>query len=271
MSCPNPYKVLTLIFCLAATWLTNEDKALADEPVSVSTFHSIGLYWTPDAGAPDKMVHLRYRESDTDIWFNGHDMRYNPISGTDLDLADYRGSIVHLRPGVTYDIELTLDDGTEQKTITASTWSEEFPVARTIQVPSGSEQLDITESGSPEGYVLYDGTGSTIDVADLADYNITVDASYVIIRGFTLQGAHRDGIRIFDDHDIIIEDCDISGWGRVDFDGDFGQNMDAAIFCSNEEDGGVFTNPSILRNISIPSGVKSSFSDNLKISGMLMK
>ena len=235
MFCPNPHKALILIFCLAATWLTNEDKALADEPVAVSTFHSIGLYWSPTGGARDKSVLVRYHEVDTDVWFSGLPMRYNPIAGTDLDLADYRGSLVHLRPGATYEIELSLDDGSEQKTITASTWSEDFPIGKRIQVPSGSAQLDITESGTPDGYVLYDGTGSTIDVADQADYNITVDASYVIIRGFKLLGAHGDAIRIFGGHDIIIELCDISGWGRVDFDGDFGQNMDAAVFCSNKQ------------------------------------
>ena len=35
-------------------------------------------------------------------------MRYNPIPETDEDLADYRGSIVHLAPATTYEIELTL-------------------------------------------------------------------------------------------------------------------------------------------------------------------
>ncbi len=162
-------------------------------------------------------------------------MRYNPITGTDMDLADYRGSLVHLRPGSTYEIQLSLDDGTEDATVIASTWPEDFPLAKTIQVSSSNEPLDITESGSPEGYVLYDGSGATIDVQDQSDYDVTIDASYVIIRGLVLKGAHRDGVRILGGHDIILEDLDISGWGRLDFDGDYGQNMDAALFCSNEE------------------------------------
>ena len=35
-------------------------------------------------------------------------MRYNPIPDTDEDLTDYRGSIVHLTPATTYEIQLTL-------------------------------------------------------------------------------------------------------------------------------------------------------------------
>ena len=30
--------------------------------------------------------------------------------------------------------------------------------------------------------------------------------------------AWRDGIRLEDTHDVVIEECDISGWGRLDAD-----------------------------------------------------
>ena len=226
---------LTMFIATAVltAWNWPGSVARADEPQAVATFHSIGLYWSPNSGGPDKQVLVRYRETDTDVWFAGLPMRYLPIAGTDLDLADYRGSLVHLRPGATYEIELSLDDNSETKTITAATWPNLFPEARTVQVSSGNDQLDITESGTADGYVVYDGNAATIDVQDQHDYCISVDASYVIIRGLTLLGAHRDGIRILGGHNIIIEDSDISGWGRLDFDGDFGQNMDAAVYSSS--------------------------------------
>ena len=41
-------------------------------------------------------------------WSEALPMRYNPIPNTDEDLADYRGSIVHLAPATTYEIQLTL-------------------------------------------------------------------------------------------------------------------------------------------------------------------
>ena len=222
------------LLVLAAGWLLASPAARADEPRAVATFHSIGLYWSPEGGGGDRPVHIRYRETGTDLWFTGLDMRYNPIDGTDQDLADYRGSLVHLRPGAEYRIELSLEGGTEIATLNASTWPEDFPVARTIPVSSSTSTLAVTESGTPDGYLLYDGAGAVIDVAGGEDYDVTVDASHVIIRGLILRGARRDGIRIFGGHDIVIEDCDISGWGRLDFDGDFGQNMDAAVFCSEE-------------------------------------
>ena len=57
-------------------------------------------------------------------------MRYNPIPKTDEDLADYRGSIVHLAPATTYEVQLTLAGTSTTATLTATTWSEEFPGRR---------------------------------------------------------------------------------------------------------------------------------------------
>ncbi len=57
-------------------------------------------------------------------------MRYNPIPGTDEDLTDYRGSIVDLTPGTTYEIQLTLTGTTTTARLTGRTWSEVFPVGR---------------------------------------------------------------------------------------------------------------------------------------------
>ena len=49
--------------------------------------------------------------------------------------------------------------------------------------------LAITQSGTPAGYRVYDGRGVTIDVRHLHDSCITINASYVVVRGFTLKGA----------------------------------------------------------------------------------
>ncbi len=169
-------------------------------------------------------------------------MRYNPIPGTDEDLADYRGSIVHLEPATTYEIELTLA-GTEQRTtLSATTWSEEFPVGQMVRISDRDTPLVITESGTPQAWRVYDGRGATIDVRHRYDACLTIDASYVIIRGLTLKGAGAESntrrsaigaIRIEGGHDILIEDCDVSDWGRLDSQTGFGFNMDSAILSSS--------------------------------------
>ncbi|MFO7907479.1 MAG: right-handed parallel beta-helix repeat-containing protein [Pirellulaceae bacterium] len=165
-------------------------------------------------------------------------MRYNPISGTDNDLRDYRGSIVHLSPDTTYEVQLTLADTSTKTTLTATTWTERFPIGETVSIPDDEEPLAITESGSPDAYRVYDGQGATIDVQHRHDNCITIDASYVIVRNLTLKGAgdaERKGSRpshavlIEGGHDIVIEHCDISDWGRLNPDRGFGYNMESAI------------------------------------------
>jgi hypothetical protein len=145
-------------------------------------------------------VQVRYRRQGESAWKEALAMRYNPIAGTDEDLADYRGSIVHLAPGTTYEIQLTLAGGpslpvgllrgtSTTANLAATTWSEEFPVGETVRVGDRDTPLTITESGTPKAYRVYDGRGATIDVRHRHDSCITVNASNVILRDFTLKGA----------------------------------------------------------------------------------
>ena len=165
--------------------------AFADDPAlfAIPTFHCLGLYWSPPGGAADKQVLVRYRPQGVSAWKEALPMRYNPIPNTDEDLTDYRGSIVHLAPATTYEIELTLAGTSTTANLTATTWSEDFPVGETVRVRDRDTPLAITESGTPEAYRVYDGQGATIDVRHQHDNCITIDASYVIVRGLTLKGA----------------------------------------------------------------------------------
>src|SRR5450759_1008178 len=116
-------------------------------------------------------------------------MRYNPIPDTEEDLADYRGSIVNLTPGTTYEVQLSLTGTPSSARLTGTTWRETSPVGETSRVPDRNTPLVIKESGTPTAYRVYDGRGATIDVRHEHDQCITVNASYVILRGFTLKGA----------------------------------------------------------------------------------
>jgi hypothetical protein len=206
--------------------------------LAIPTFHCLGLYWSPPGGAAGKDVLVRYRQQGAAEWKTGLPLRYNPIPQTDEDLTDYRGSIVHLAPATAYEIELTLAGTRTTTNLTATTWSEKLPAGTTERVASRTTPLVIAESGVPGAWRVYDGRGATIDVRHQHDACITINASNVILRGFTLKGAGAAGntkkgiigaIRIEGGQNIVIEDCDISDWGRLNPKTGFGFNCDSAI------------------------------------------
>lgn len=223
---------------LAARLPSQAESATAEGAFAIPTFHCLGLYWSPAGGAADRAVTVRYRAQGATAWKEALPLRYHPIAGTDEDLADYRGSIVHLAPATTYEVELSLAGTAKAARLKATTWSEEFPTGEIVRVPGGDQPLAITQSGTPTGYRVYDGRGVTIDVRHLHDSCITINASYVVVRGFTLKGAGAPAganpkaigaILINGGSNIVIEDCDVSDWGRLNPKTGFGVNMDSAI------------------------------------------
>lgn len=226
----------------AALLATNSVRAattIQPGPFAIPTFHCLGVYWSPPGGETNKNVLVRYRRQADSSWREGLPMRYNPIPNTDEDLTDYRGSIVNLAPATSYEIELRLSDGSATTNLVVTTWSEKFPAGETIVVTNRANPLEIRESGSSDKWRIYDGRGATIDVKHQHDGCITIDASYIIIRNLTLRGAGITNapnkgiigaIRINGGHDVVIENCDISDWGRLNPETGFGFDYDAAIF-----------------------------------------
>jgi len=218
----SPRYVLLLLRMLII-WLVCS-VAHAQEPFAVPTFHCMSLYWSPADGGDGRQVLVSYKESFDTSWREALPMRYNPISATSLDKADYRGSVVNLTPATMYDFKLGLEGSDSTLIVSMSTWSEEFPEGEVITVSSRVMPLEITEGGSSDAYIVYDGQGSTIDVAHQYNNCILISASYVIVRNFRLRGAGT-GIGFYppigaieiDDgvHDVVIEDCDISDFGRL--------------------------------------------------------
>jgi hypothetical protein len=226
-------------------WMGQTEAASADAernpeaPFAIPTFHCLGLYWSPPRGGTNKDVLVHYRRQGESPWKEALPMRYNPIPETDEDLTDYRGSIVHLAPATTYEVQLTLAGTSTTTNLTATTWPENFPTGETVRVGNRATPLTITESGTAKAYRVYDGRGAVIDVRHTNDFCISVNASYVILRGFTLKGAGAadstvkrpiGAIQIEGGHDIIIEDSDISDWGRLNPTTNFGRDYDAAIY-----------------------------------------
>lgn len=197
----------------------------------VPTFESAGLYWKPSTGGDEVPCDMRYRAAGGSDWHEGYPLWFD---GRKHEWGDeYRGSIVHLKTGTKYEVEVRA--GGETARAEFSTWPEQFPVGTTQTLPPQSgEVLVIRESGSKNSWHVYEpaqNSAATIDVQNNLENCVRIeDASHVIVRGLTLRGASHHAIELVGDvHDIVIEDCDISGWGKVEADG-WGRNYDSAVF-----------------------------------------
>ena len=198
------------------------------QPRAVGTFHSLGLYWTPVGGAEDNPCRVRYHTASQTAWREALPLWF------DKRIGEYRGSIVQLKSGTSYLVRLELAGGKACE-LKAATWRKTFPVARTVEVNDMAGQaLTVDQSGTAGGYVLYThrpgAATATIDGADRLDQCVEVKAAYVILRGLTIRAAKINGIVLGPgSHDVVIEGCDISGWGRVHQDG-WGVDYDSAVF-----------------------------------------
>jgi hypothetical protein len=190
--------------------------------IAVPTYESAGLYWQSPGGTAG--CEVKYRKAGDTAWSQGLALWY------DARDAQCRGSLVSLVPNTYYQVELNLPGQAATRGLVFKTWSNQVPVKKTIAVSGGSGTLNVAEGGSATaGYVVYDGSGATLDAQNGAQYNVTINASYVVVRGLNLKGAQQDAIRISPDvTDVVIEDNDISGWGRTR-DGKWGADMDSAI------------------------------------------
>ncbi len=197
-------------------------------PKAVTTFESIGLYWTPSSNPGSTGCIVQFRRSGDTSWRQGLNLWYDSRNN------ECRGSLVQLQPGTTYEMRIGIGSSYSVQT-SASTWSEQFPIASTITIDSQSTTLSVTQSGTPGGYVLYQAApGAVIDVANSQAVGIDIQASYVIVRGFTVKGAQQHGILMEPgQHDIVIEQNDVSGWGR------YGATNTAGWQLGVDEDSGI--------------------------------
>ncbi len=224
----NLYKVFVLSFCLL--FFFQIGVVFADDPQIIPTFHSMSLYWTPvGAGSGrDTVAHVMYREEGGQ-WQNGLDMKYNFI-GNNESKGQFRGSVVNLKPNTEYTFKLTMSNTTA--TVSGTTWG--IPLEGSVhEYPNGlvgvgldEGMLIINDGGTVNGYAVYDGKNSVTDFGNTKNTAIIINASYVIVRNFTIKNTGKPGlseedgppvgvIQIADGvHDVVIEGCDISYFGR---------------------------------------------------------
>ena len=199
-------------------------------PTGVATFASIGLTWdTIGKGVSNEAV-VEYRVDGTSEWSTAQSLWYDPRDATP-DEQVYKGSIVGLEPGTTYNVKVTLQgDPFTSESIDVTTWSNTFPEGTITNVTNTSDDLVISTSGTAEAYLVWQGSGgsATIDVNDGETACITIanGVHHVIIRDLILKDGSNYGIEIgTGTTDIIIDNVEITGWGEV------GQDFQGAIYC----------------------------------------
>ena len=226
-------KSLTLI--VLSTWLVFNYAAgktpdqNTKNPYAVATFECAGLYWkTQDDG----VCKIRYKEVGKDRWKEGLDLVY------DLRDGEYRGSIIGLSPNTEYQAELATSDSKTQ--FQFATRDDNFPVGKTTILPQGESDTTviITESGTPEAYHLVTvpyNSKSALNLKNAYPHGIEINADFVIVRGVEIRNAAIHGIIIMQKrHDIIIEQCHITFWGRMGGPRTYGNlegGTDSGIFC----------------------------------------
>jgi hypothetical protein len=204
----------------------------AENARAVATFESLGLYYDRPPAADG--CNVWYRIAGVDTWRAGYPLVY------DAREKQYRGSLVLLHPDTLYDVRL--EAGGDRVELQARTLSESFPIGKTTHpaAENADKTLYIREAGSAQGWHLLTpspGTRFTSDVFNLSEYNIVVDAEYVILRGLELKnaGVHAILIKRGVQH-VVIEDCHITGWGRIGGARVWGvtSDMDSGVYAEND-------------------------------------
>jgi len=224
------FRVLLLASCLllAGPAAATPSLGTTNEWDAVPTFQSIGLYWAPPGGGASVPAQVQFKEAGApdssyrrglDLWFDARN-------------SEYRGSLVELKPGTTYDIKLSLSSGLVRVLSTSAdnpsartTWSDSYPVpsGNTVIVQNGIEEVDVwaadvpapvsTISGtvqsirvpltnSPQSWVLITAAPgqNVIDQTNSTDPNGCMDISpgvqYLIIRGLEFRNCQRNAIQL---------------------------------------------------------------------------
>ncbi|MDP2999961.1 MAG: right-handed parallel beta-helix repeat-containing protein [Bryobacterales bacterium] len=178
---------------------------------AVATFESLGLYYNRAAAA--EACQVRYRMAGAAEWREGYPLVY------DQRERQYRGSLVGLTANTLYDVRI--EAGGERVEFQARTRSQEFPVGKTTHLAGGGtdQTLHIREGGTEKGWHVVTpapGTKFVSDVFNLSDYNVVVEADYVVLRGLELKNAGIHAVLIRPGvQNVVVEDCHILGWGRI--------------------------------------------------------
>jgi hypothetical protein len=188
----------------------------ATERVTVmTTFESASVYI--DAAEGVAQVDMAYRRHGTHDWRKA----FPPVHMPSED--QFRGSIVSLEEGTTYDLQVTLHAGdatSEVHETSFTTWSGQPGVSRVVRIDevySGGKLVLDRWIGEEDGWIKILGNGTTvIDGEYLPDEAVVVTNSrYLILENLIVRGGRRHGINITNSEHVWVVNCDIAGYGRL--------------------------------------------------------
>ncbi len=158
----------------------------------------------------------------------------------DRIVGEYRGSLLFLDPGTDYDVTLVVD-GVDIETASAKTWADaDFACGSTVEVPTGLQTVVLKIDGvhgAPAAYVCYVPApgGDTLDGSNVLNNILFKDSTFIKISGFKLINAQKDAIVLTGSspvNDLVIEDNEITNWGRINAVSGFAE-ADDAIWTGN--------------------------------------
>ncbi|MBC3767638.1 right-handed parallel beta-helix repeat-containing protein [Neptunicella marina] len=182
-------------------------------------FHSASV--TLFERQPNEQANVRFRPLGSQQWQIGLDLQWEPVRGA------LSGSIVHLQPATSYEVEITLfkpGQAAEQIQQSFSTRANSPPidpnkVYHLADIYQGGK-LDLNAlhiQGSANGWAKIIGSPDTPIVAGEGD-NAAIgigDNSYILFENITVVGGRLNAISSYKAHHLWFNGCDISGWGRA--------------------------------------------------------
>ena len=158
---------------------------------------------------------VQYRESGSSKWINALDLVY------DESRNQARGSLLGLKEATKYEFTISVNDAGKKEKIEGSftTRNSNFPIGKTIILTqkNAKKLLANIDNGTAKGYTRYTSKpGEVLEFGVGQDSAIDLsNCQYVILDGLTIRGGLRQAVLVECANDIVIRNCDISGYGRV--------------------------------------------------------
>ena len=195
------------------------EKKLEDKPRTeiVPGFNASSIYINNNGAkrADDYKAEVQYRKSGDSKWIKGLDLVY------DESRCQARGSLLGLDENTCYEYIVQVNDNGKKESIKGkfTTRNSNFPIKKTIELTqkNAAELLKNIECGDANGYIRYTSKpGTVLKFGVKTPYAVDLTGlSYVIFENLTIKGGRRHCLNIESANDIIIRNCNLSGYGRV--------------------------------------------------------